>query len=998
MKRQPTGQISMSEISSELYGDIKRAYREDVPDVYIPDITIKGRTLVNLLGRRGNPVYNVVPPAGFYYAGTPAIEDNTFTFTITQDTNLGATQNCGYSVNITSGKYYICLSDIICGKNTENAIFAAWQPEYVSNSKPGYVTNKTLFETSYLAFYAIKTGTVMTSNVFNGTLIGDVNKFKNCRVYEISKEEYDLINSTLEYSGSNVGKLYPYVDDIRPVVNPYIECKENLLDGIQYIIGSFKEDGAISPSSEAEFAINNINIPVKPNTVYTLSQEGIPEGWTAYGQFAGWFNVGGTFHSGNNEFINIWITKNGEATNANAKIALDKLKSGEWKIILTEGSEPKKFDECHNSRIMFETRLYDGENIHRRNDGSYVKNTVWGEVDLSRYEFAMASFSRVGHKYVMSVEPLAQDVEQNSTQFDRLVRYDGEVFYYDGTAQTPNSLLIYRDGASYQKGRIGVCIPNELSGWADSYTPTQEEIKAFFLGWRMFKSDTNGTLYDGTGNKAWAKLWSGAGTATWDICKVVSGSGTLALPKEMNDKAFVPYKVIYKKQDSYCEDVTVHGSLMVSKDTNLTIGSGLVLDEMVEISKRQYPMCLISSSNDNYQSKLVYRPKYILGVSCNDGNNLFTSVTRSTYDIVQGQSYGQAYYISSDYCNADYLICEWDTVTSFGYSISNIENIGDVVKHHSYEITLLNDKVSKQDKHLKNLIENDAPISNPNLLINGDFKIWQRGETLTSTGVKYLADRWWVSRSSYGHTYTASRSSFNNKSALRISESNTETGQLRIGYVVDREDSAALAGKTLTLSGYTNVSHIGSELGLYVYVDTGATTGPVTADIFLASRDLTNRQGYFKLTFTLPVNTTGFKFFFQNRGQTTSELSWFELAEMKLEVGKHATPFIPRPYAEELAMCQRYYQRVFPTEVAVSRTTSKIIKAYTSLNTEMRVNPTVTGTLNIIDMLTDAGAASTSTKFYANTNQIVSEITGTFDINRKYAIMQTYVVADAEIY
>jgi len=40
------------------------------------------------------------------------------------------------------------------------------------------------------------------------------------------------------------------------------------------------------------------------------------------------------------------------------------------------------------------------------------------------------------------------------------------------------------------------------SGWGETYTPSQDEIKAFFYGWRMCNG-TFGTPYNGTGTKVW---------------------------------------------------------------------------------------------------------------------------------------------------------------------------------------------------------------------------------------------------------------------------------------------------------------------------------------------------------------------------------------------------------------------------------------------------------------------------------------------------------------
>ena len=49
----------------------------------------------------------------------------------------------------------------------------------------------------------------------------------------------------------------------------------------------------------------------------------------------------------------------------------------------------------------------------------------------------------------------------------------------------------------------------------------------------------------------------------------------------------------------------------------------------------------------------------------------------------------------------------------------------------------------------------------------------------------------------------------------------------------------------------------------------------------------------------------------------TANVEW-----IKLEYGDKATPFTPRPYAEELMLCQRYYRRVYKTPIIGSSSTS----------------------------------------------------------------------------
>jgi hypothetical protein len=48
--------------------------------------------------------------------------------------------------------------------------------------------------------------------------------------------------------------------------------------------------------------------------------------------------------------------------------------------------------------------------------------------------------------------------------------------------------------------------------------------------------------------------------------------------------------------------------------------------------------------------------------------------------------------------------------------------------------------------------------------------------------------------------------------------------------------------------------------------------------------------------------------------------NFIELTELQVETGSVATPFEQRPYGMELALCQRYYYRVFPGTVSTIMT------------------------------------------------------------------------------
>ncbi|WP_139257451.1 hypothetical protein [Desulforamulus aeronauticus] len=118
---------------------------------------------------------------------------------------------------------------------------------------------------------------------------------------------------------------------------------------------------------------------------------------------------------------------------------------------------------------------------------------------------------------------------------------------------------------------IYLTIPNTDSGWGENYTPTADEIKAYFNGWVMYKDSTNGALYDGTGTKVWAKRYCGVGTpaATWVTGTVaVYLSGVPTCPITMNDMGYTPYQLHYQLATPTTEVVPHEGELVLHEGAN----------------------------------------------------------------------------------------------------------------------------------------------------------------------------------------------------------------------------------------------------------------------------------------------------------------------------------------------------------------------------------------------------------------------------------------------
>ena len=171
-------------------------------------------------------------------------------------------------------------------------------------------------------------------------------------------------------------------------------------------------------------------------------------------------------------------------------------------------------------------------------------------------------------------------------------------------------------------------------------------------------------------------------------------------------------------------------------------------------------------------------------------------------------------------------------------------------------------------------------LSNPNLLINGDFRVNQRGLPSydAGTGAMYCVDHWWLSQAAF----TVATKSLTTTSSWR--------GMLQ--YI---ENWEVLKGKTVTASIKATSGASGIRFGLK-----NSTSDLIYTD------GLVNSTGVLSVTFTIPSNAsyTNLNVAIWNKGAETTTIEY-----IKLELGEVATNFCPRPYSEELAMCQMPFDR-----------------------------------------------------------------------------------------
>ena len=228
--------------------------------------------------------------------------------------------------------------------------------------------------------------------------------------------------------------------------------------------------------------------------------------------------------------------------------------------------------------------------------------------------------------------------------------------------------------------------------------------------------------------------------------------------------------------------------------------------------------------------------------------------------------------------------------------------------------------------------------SNPNLLINGDFKINQRstlGESPYTANAslmpKYTVDRWYLRGSDTNLKATLKPESASNGGGVTFQFT---TPGVSFGQIFEHAD--ALAGKTVTLS--CNTVNQNGSFNLCALAD-----NKICGSVEIKT---TMTDGYTELKVNVPSDAIYFKVEIQGTATGDGGTGSLTIYNVKLEMGGGATPFHPRTHAEELQMCQRYYYEMnykvhHPALVRASSSES-VVRTVIPLPVPMREIPAIT--------------------------------------------------------
>ena len=237
-----------------------------------------------------------------------------------------------------------------------------------------------------------------------------------------------------------------------------------------------------------------------------------------------------------------------------------------------------------------------------------------------------------------------------------------------------------------------------------------------------------------------------------------------------------------------------------------------------------------------------------------------------------------------------------------------------------------------------------------NILINGGFDVWQRGTSFTvpDNAVTYTTDRWAIfSNGSNSRVTTKEEAVINNKVGNSIKVALTTPNARDRLFRQKIEDLKQFSSQTLTLSYYAKAS-TSTEYKVETrrYYGTG---GSADSNDEHATHTFTTSWQKFTTTFTVP-DITGDTFGANNGLWIMFKVNTVQthdvyLANVQLERGSTATDFEHRSYGEELALCQRYFEKLgrgggYAGDRAYNHS-SRIVNLPTWATTK-RADPTVT--------------------------------------------------------
>lgn len=237
--------------------------------------------------------------------------------------------------------------------------------------------------------------------------------------------------------------------------------------------------------------------------------------------------------------------------------------------------------------------------------------------------------------------------------------------------------------------------------------------------------------------------------------------------------------------------------------------------------------------------------------------------------------------------------------------------------------------------NISDALQTELKSGRKNAIINGDFDIWQRNTTQTSNG--YGSDDRWFN-GNVGSTKTHSQQTFtlgqttvpnNPKYYSRTNVTSVAGVGNYCNKIQPIEYVKTFSGETVTVSFYAKAD-AAKYMAVEFYQNFGTGGSPSVAVSGIAAQKVLLSTSWQKFTITTTIPSVSGKTLGTNNDDSLNLIFWFDagsnfnsrtgtlgqqsgifdISQVQVESGSVATEFEKRSNGEELALCQRYYEKL----------------------------------------------------------------------------------------
>lgn len=433
-------------------------------------------------------------------------------------------------------------------------------------------------------------------------------------IYEVTKEHYDA--ALVTWNEEEVLRRYPMVEGVQHIQNPYVITEgENLLPPFS----EWTADSNANPTVISDYVVEctptstgnrmfKYFVPVIPGQPYRFSSEnqasnnGSIQIWYLDSNKSG--QVGSYSYIDSNQPNGFTITPPsgagfmGIAFYGGTVGSMSRLS----KPMLTPGTVTKTFVPRNPSYLFAEAKLGaigTTKDLMYEADGKMMaRKAIEKDIILDSSLGWMTTTNQVfdGYKEFYNKGVVSNVPTTTPAGTGILSKYNGVILKkLISNAITGGIDSFYF--TSYNDNAMYVRVSNVDSGFAQSYTPTGDEVKAYFNGWQVKTADASS-------NKptAWKSIVDGSDAPTQTLAYVISNKAA----------GYIPYKLSYALAAPVFLELAKEGAISVSGMTQVEVGSGVVIREKVKpiLSGGTY----IINSNNLVDNQFKNRTSKILQV------------------------------------------------------------------------------------------------------------------------------------------------------------------------------------------------------------------------------------------------------------------------------------------------------------------------------------------------------------------------------------------------